>query len=337
VVPRPELPQPEQAPIFTAPTQIGDLEYRPGRGLRLGDTGFTIGGFATATATRLEGESGRFGLEALDLFVFFDPTPYLHVFADFSFDKLLDIDVVQGADTSTADASIERLYGDLNLSDRANFRLGRFLTPVGRWNQVPAEPLVWTTSRPVVTNGPFDQQVTGAEFWGSLFPAAGALTYTVYGQFLPPPPTEAGAPEPADKSAGARLEFTALQGWSVGGSYFGFSREGQWDNLGGLDALWKNDRTELSGEFLAGRGDPGGQRLFGLYVQGTVEIARGVYAVARYEHFDPGSPEPAFDLYDLGFAWRPIPLLILKADYLFASRASESAEPGFYSSASILF
>jgi len=225
--PRPELLQPEETPMFVRPSRIGDIEYRSARGLKLGDTRFTLGGFGTVRASRLEGQDGRIQLDDLDLFVFFDPTPYFHIFSDFDFNKILDFDLSGREDTSTADASVERIYADLNLTDRANFRVGKFFTPVGRWNQVAAEPLVWTTSRPVVTRRPFDQRVTGAEFWGSLFPPSGSLTYALYGQFLPALPSVAKTQDTADNSAGARLEFTALRDWSAGASYFAFSRNGR--------------------------------------------------------------------------------------------------------------
>jgi hypothetical protein len=335
--PRPELLQPEETSMFVQPSPIGDIEYRSGRGLKLGDTHFTLGGFGTIRASRLEGQAGRFQLDDHDLFVFFDPTPYLHIFSDFDFNKILDFDLSGREDTSTADASVERIYADLNLTDRANFRLGKFFTPVGRWNQVAAEPLVWTTSRPVVTSRPFDQRVTGAEFWGSLFPPGGSLTYALYGQFLPALPSIAKTQDTADNSAGARLEFAALRDWSAGASYFAFSRNGRWNHLGGLDALWRTDRLELSGEFLGGRGEPNGQRVYGLYAQAAVEIVTHVYAIARYEYFDPGSPERTLQLYDAGLAWRPISFLILKADYLSANHSSESDRPGFRSSLSLLF
>ncbi len=166
----PELPQPEERPVLISPTAIGDLEYRPGRGLRIGDTGLTIGGYGTLAVSRLEGDHGRLRFDDLDLFVFFDPTPYLHFFSDTAFQHLLDLDDVGGGTTSEAETSIERLYGDLYLSDRANFRVGKFLTPVGRWNQVPAEPLTWTTSRPLVTSRPFDEHSPARPFGEACSP-----------------------------------------------------------------------------------------------------------------------------------------------------------------------
>ena len=143
----PELPQPEQRPVLISPTAIGDLEYRPGRGLRIGDTGFTIGGYSTLAISRLEGEHGRVRFDDLDLFVFYEPTPYLHLFSDTAFQHILDLDDAGGGGTSQAETSIERLYGDLNLSDRANFRFGKFLTPFDGGTR---SPLSRSSGRPLV-------------------------------------------------------------------------------------------------------------------------------------------------------------------------------------------
>jgi hypothetical protein len=343
----PELPHAEQAPVLIAPTAVGDIEYRAGRGLRIGDTGLTVGGFSTVAMSRFEGDRARFRFDDLDLFLFFDPTPYMHVFADLAFDQLLELDDGGHENSTNAEASVERLYGDLSVSDPLNVRFGKFLTPVGRWNQVPAEPLVWTTSRPLVTGRPFDEHVSGAALWGRTFPPGGSLTYTLYGQFLDAfasssrgssdafDPTEKRSP--ADNSAGARLDYSALKGWAIGASYFTFSRHGEWNHLGGFDGLWQGERWEVSGEFLAGRGDPDGHRIVGLYVQPVVQLANGVHAVGRYEYYDPGAHDPPLHLFDLGVAWRPISFLILKADYLFANRSSDFDPPGIHASVSLLF
>jgi hypothetical protein len=333
--PQPELPQPEETPLLITSSPIGDIDYRPGRGIKLGDTGFTLGGFATLGMTRLEDDHARFRLDGLDLFVFFDPSPYLHFFSDISFEKLVEIDENGGDNGPGPKVIVRRLYGELNLTDRANFRFGEYLTPVGRWNQIPAAPLTWTTSRPLVTDKPFDLTDTGAAFWGSLFPSGGSLIYTFYGQFLEPPTEEPNHP-PADYGAGARLEYSALSGWSLGSSYFSSVRNGRWNYLGGLDGLWRTGRFELSGEFLGGHGDPVGARIFGLYVQGAVQLFDSVYGIGRYEYYDPGTSK-AVNLFDVGLAWRPLPILILKGDYLFSNIESEVGRPGLRASISLLF
>ena len=88
------------------------------------------------------------------------------------------------AGRTTATFVAERLYGDVNASDQVNLRLGKFLTPVGRWNVIHAQPLVWTTSRPLTTLLPFDAHTTGAMLFGSLLPDDTGVTYSVYGQFV---------------------------------------------------------------------------------------------------------------------------------------------------------
>ncbi len=345
--PRPELPRPEQAPLLIAPTAIGDVEYRSGRGLKIGDSGLTLGGFSTVAMSRFEGDRARFRLDDLDLFVFFDPTAYLHLFADVGFDRLIELDEGGREDSSGAEVSVERLYADLSLRDQLNVRLGKFLTPVGRWNQLPAEPLVWTTSRPLVTARPFGEHVSGAALWGSVFPARGSLTYTVFGHFLDDFATRAsGSSETFDPGeqqtraqdgAGARLDFSTLRSWSVGTSFFSFRHHGEWNHLGGVDGLWQSERLEVSGELLGGRGEPDGRRIVGLYVQPVVELTSEVHAIARYEYYDPGAHEPSLHLFDVGVAWRPLSFLILKADYLLANRRSRVDPAGVRASASLLF
>ena len=124
-------------------------------------------------------------------------------------------------------------------------------------------------------------------------------------------------------------------GWSLGSSYFSSVHNGRWNYLGGLDGLWREGRWELSGEFLGGHGDPVGARIFGLYVQGAVQLVDSVYGIGRYEYYDPGTTT-AVDLFDAGLAWRPFPILILKADYLFANIRSEFGQP-LRASISLLF
>ena len=82
-VPPAEVPRPEEPPVFVQPSAVGELEYRAGRGLRVGNTGFTIGGFATLLADRKE-ESGdtRVTLDDLNLFTLFDPTPFFQKYSE---------------------------------------------------------------------------------------------------------------------------------------------------------------------------------------------------------------------------------------------------------------
>ncbi len=331
-------PRPEGPSVLDTPTPLGRLQYVPGRGLRVGDTKLTLGGFATLTGEQLEGKPASGAVDALDLFVFYDPVPYLHLFSAFDVSELANFGGEDGGVNTKAHIDVDRLYADVTPSDLFNVRVGKFLTPIGRWNQAPADPLVWTTSEPIIAESVFDDFARGAGVFGATFPKGNTLSYWAYGTFLDTLDPEPEA-NPAEHSAGGRLEWTSLGGWSVGASYFASKRKHQdWHHLGGVDALWRpHERVELSMEAVAGEGtqDPG--QLWGVFAQAVVETVPTLYAVGRYEHFDPPHGDPQLNLFTVGLTWVPKYYLRLKVDYQFADHQNDFSPPGLRMSFSVLF
>jgi hypothetical protein len=135
------------------------------------------------------------------------------------------------------------------------------------------------------------------------------------------------------------LGRASLNGWTLGASYFASQVEDRvWNHLGGVDLLWQpSARVEVSAETVFGEGSGEEGSLWGVYVEGAMETVRTLYAVGRYERFEPPGGASAIDLFDLGLAWVPAPYLRLKADYLFGDQADDLAEPGLRVSLSILF
>lgn len=325
------------APLFSVASPVGAVAYTPGRGLRIGNTGLSLGGYSNVNLERNEGGPARLTLDDLSFFIIWDPAPRLHFFSEQEFENLLEIDDHGHGGTNKQTYSVERLYGDFAAADALNVRVGQFLTPVGRWNVIHAQPLVWTTSRPLVTLVPFAPQTTGAMLFGSFFPLTGSLTYTLYGQVVNALDAEPEAPQLADRSAGARLEYWSDSGGSVGASYLGFTDEGQWQHLGGLDTFWRRGPMELMGEFAyVGAPHPLGNQ-WGLYLQSALEVWPRVYLVGRYEHFDQRAPQPEVNLIVTGLAFKPVPYVVLKAEYLFADHPADESPPGFKASFALLF
>jgi hypothetical protein len=331
-------PLPEGERLFAYDTALGRFEYVAGRGLRLGKTGFTVGGFATAGGEYLEGGDREAALEGVNLFLFFDPLAFVHVFSEIEIEQLATLERGAHGVRSDPEVEVDRLYLDVGKSDLLNVRFGKFLTPFGRWNQAPAEPLVWTTSEPVIVEEVFDEATTGAALWGTVFRGRGALSYALYGTFLDPiaPDREF---RPADDALGARIEWASGQRWSLGTSYWASERSGRgWNHLGGLDALWRpHERLELSGEALAGEGSRENGGLWGVYAQAVYEIVPTLYAVGRYEHFDPPDTSQDVDSVALGLTWVPVHYVRVKADYLVVDHHNRFAAPGLRASFSILF
>ena len=324
-----------EAPLATWSTPIGDLRYTPGRGLGVGDTGLTLGGYSNLTLFRDEGEAARFSLEDLSLFVIWEPVARLRFFSELEYDNVSTGDSHGRAQSREESATVERLYLDLGVSDAVNLRAGIFLTPVGRWNLIHAAPLVWTTSRPLTTERPFDPNLTGIMLSGSVFPSAGTLTYTVYDQFAGP---IEGNPDfdPADHSVGGRLQYDADRGWSVGTSYLAALRSGDWRHLGGLDFLWSQRPLEIMGEAVLEAGS-GGAPQWGFYLQPVLALTTRLALVARYEHYAAPGPPPQVNIMTMGFAVRLVPTVVLKAEYQVVDRHTEVAPAGFRASIAALF
>lgn len=335
-VPGIERAEPE---TFGADTPFGRLSYQAGRGLRVGNTGLVVGGFTTAEVERLEGGESRGGVDGINFLAFIDPLPFLHLFTELELGPLAELESDRRGVRSAPKLEINRLYLDFGTRDALHVRFGKFLTPIGRWNLTRIEPLLWTTSEPLIVEEVFDETVTGAMLHGSVFPRGGALSYSLYGTFLGPLNVDP-AERPAKRSAGAHLEWASLRGWSVGASYFAsqIRSNGEWNHLGGADLLWQpHRRVEVSGEAVFGEGSRENGGLWGLYAQTVVELVPTLYLVGRYERFDPPRARRALNLFDLGLAWTPVPYLRFKADYLIADHRDELAEPGLRLSFSILF
>lgn len=324
-------------PLWSLEGPVGPIEYRAGRGLRLERIGLNIGGFSSLEISGEQNGPGAIGIEGINFLVLLEPLERLRAFAEIELGELLLFETDRGGVRSHPEVDIERLYGDLGLNDRLNLRFGKFLTPVGRWNLVPAEPFVWTASEPVLTERAFEEQQTGAMLFGSFYPSSRTLSYSLYGQFLDPLDVDPDPP-PIDHSAGGRLEYgDALGSWSVGTSFLASERDGDWNYLGGIDGEWRSGPLEVTAEFAYAGGDIEGRDLWGFYVQAVCEVLPKFHLVGRYEHFDPSRPERAVDLGDVGVAWVPLPYLYLKASYRFADHETDDVARGIMASLSLLF
>lgn len=325
-----------EEPIFRRSSPVGDITYTPGRGFRIGNTGLTLGGFAHLVDAHPEGEPAELELDDTSLFVIWDPHPRLHFFSEIEYGDVFRIDSKGNVGSPLDRLTVDRLYGDLLFNDLINLRAGIFRTPVGRWNVIHAPPLVWTTEQPLVTEQPFAPNLTGVMLFGSIFRSGGVLEYSLYDQFAGPLENNPDF-EPADHSTGARLEYTADRGWSVGASYLAAKRNGEWSHLGGLDFLWTHGRFELMAELTA-VGERGGKGQGGGFVQTVFGVTDRIFLVQRFEHYVHAGDGPRHvNLITIGLAYRPFPAVVLKAEYLVTDKRDPEEPAGFYASIATLF
>jgi hypothetical protein len=324
---------------WLVPSPRTNWEYHLGQGLRLGNSGLTLGGYGSVRYENLRGRSPQLTVSALSLFISWDTGTRVRFFSEL---ELEDFAVARGERSFEAHNNafeVERLYADVYLFEAVTFRLGKFLTPVGRWNLIHADPLVWTTSRPLVTFQSFAPDTTGMMLYGSLLPLGEGVDYSVYLEFtddLDPDHREG----PFSEAAGIHLT-TRLGSTELGFSYANFEREqerGERENLFGLDFFWMRQRLELTGEFLyrAGTRGPDSDE-WGLFVQGTVPLSARFFAIGRYEFFAPRGPFPGVHLWIPALAFRPLPPLVVRVEYSFAQDNVAGVPEGFATSVALLF
>ncbi len=334
---------PNDDPLFSLDTPLGAIEYVAARGLRLGATGFTVGGFTTFEAEVEQKEDGVIAIDSLNFLILWEPLDFARAFAEFEIGDLFEYDTGSGDVESDPVFVVERLHGDLSRSDALNLRIGKFQSPVGIWNLVPAEPFTWTATEPVLVETAFDEHQTGGAFYGSAFAGDRPLDYMLYGQFVDAFDPESDE-DPVDRSVGWRLRYGGLLGeWAAGASFLASEKEGAWNFLGGVDGFWRRGALELQGEFAIVRGDIPGRNLWGVYAQGVyhlghhAEILTGLHVVGRYEHFNPPGPDEDSNLFNVGFTFVRWPFLVVKATYQFATESSDEVVRGFAASISVVF
>lgn|GEM_PF-1879234 len=324
-----------EEPLFSLDSPIGPIEYQLGRGLRFGRTGLNIGGFATLEIEKERNENSRFSVEGINFLVLLQPIQPLRIFMELEVGKLYSVDMHTGAAESDATLNFQRLFGEIGLNDAFNVRLGKFQTPVGRWNLAPAEPFVWTATDPHILES-FDEHTTGGVVHGSVFPSTGSFNYWLFGQVAAFDPED--DEEPVDHTAGGRLEYSADLGtWSVGSSLLASQLDQQWGYLAGLDGQFNYGPFELTSEFVYLWGDLEDPFRWDIYIQGVMEVLPNLYLVGRYEHTGGLAREPSLNLGDVGLTWRPVPFLDFKGTYRFSDERSDDVFEGFKASFTVLF
>jgi hypothetical protein len=337
-------PRAETTTAATEPGQPALGWYVPSANLRLG-------GYATLRFRDLRHESSRLDIRDLSLFATWTPAEYWLVFSEVEIEEGLTLDG-NGLSTRDGELAIERLYVEHAATSWLTLRLGKFLTPVGRWNELHADPLVATISRPLVTSLPFASNASGAAARGSIQIGNGnLLDYIVYldwSSALSPDRDDTGFEDleipdrtnAFDNAVGAQVRYHL---WSDH-LEFGLSvadvrihdepRRGQ---IFGLDGRAQLGALELSSEFVYRRNHGVEADEIGGYIQGLYPANSRWAGVLRWEHYDGRFPAESVTLETAGVVFRPYSPLLLKLEYRNGDDNTDVADSGLLASISLLF
>lgn len=308
--------------------------------------GFHVGGYSSIDLRMPRTETATLKLNEVSMIVTWDQGTRLKFFSELELEDPLSYDHHQGVNTKESYLDLERFYFDYNLNEKANVRLGRFLTPAGRWNQLHAPPLVWTASRPLVTTRMFPYGINGAMLFGSLPVGHVDMEYQVYAEALKDQHRD-GDELIYREVRGGRLAFNNILGLSgnnaglntLGLNVMSYKKDYPGSpsyHLFGLDFLLELNRWEFSGEIFERKttgGDDGGS---GAYLQSAYSLGKEWYWITRLETLHEVDSKNA-DRWVLGLTKRVKPNQLLKFEFVGGSGEYTDVPRGFVSSFAVMF
>lgn len=314
-----------------------DTDYRLDNGLKIPGTDINVGSYGTASLDNHPDTAPRLALDALSLFVWWDGQGRWKFFSELEYENLLYTE--KNAKGENGYLSLERLYAEYALTDSVAVRGGKFLTPIGRWNEIHATPLVWTTSRPLATQYLFPTNMSGVMVSGSLPNLGRGIDYTFYesdGNEIRPNP----ALDPFREAFGSHVVVNSLYGTQFGFSYVSFEQDHSkpaHNELFGSDFLWIHNRFEIMAEAEYRRSDAGSRNNeWGGYIQFVAPLSERLYGVARYENLHLAQEPNTTQLRVAGLNYKLSSHLILKIEWASSRNNRVGAPDGLLSSISVL-
>jgi hypothetical protein len=311
-----------------------------GEGFVVPGTGLWFAGDVTSTFGAPEVGPAFTNIEDMSLLLRYEPHPRVAFFSEIRVQDVVEAVEGSGVDHRDALLSFERLYLDVLLTPHLTLRAGKFFTPFGLWNVIRRAPLTWTVDPPEVTEETFPLRTTGLGLVYQTTWHGWSFDATGYG-----PAQDKLAVHRTDESGlmgGGRMAVGRALGpvfgaFGVSGAGFQDHDTGRWAGGYGADVELTFYGHQVTGEFeytdLQG---PDVSHESGFYLQDAIPITSTLYGVLRVERFharDGNAGNGGL----VGLFWRPLPYVILKADYQVGDRLEDFLEPGFFASVALFF
>lgn len=301
---------------------------------------FKLGGFSSAGITINRDESPEAAINEISLLLTWANDSRLSFFSELELERPLSWGDDEEFERKEGRLDLERFYFDYNLSEKINFRAGRFLTPNSRWNLLRAPPLVWTSSRPLATSRLFPTRTDGLMVHGAIPLKNSAFEYKLFAELLEDQEQDNNELQ-FERVRGAR--FSLKSDSDIGISLVSFTEKG--DNDGnyrmlGLDYLTHIKDIEISAEgfqrFDTDNKDGGS----GAYLQTAVPLNsvgfQDWYWITRLETFQRPN-EGSSERWLLGATWRVKPTQLLKFEFIGGSGDQPESPRGFTTSFALFF
>jgi len=303
-------------------------------------SGFKLGGYSSGSITAPSKGNTELNLNEISLLLSWDNNARLKFFGELELERPLSWNENKKFDSKNSYFDLERLYLDYNVSEKINIRGGRFLTPVGRWNLLHAAPLVWTGTRPLVTNYLFPTAINGVMMHGSspvkISGEDQSFEYSFFVETLKD--QDKDDDETLYKNVtGAHFKLNNRFNLGLSLATFTEDRPGSPDyRMVGLDFITHIKGWEISGEGFQRFTNSGNDGGSGAYLQSAAPLGNNWYWLTRLETFH--KPEAiSGERWVLGVTKRVTSKQLLKMEFIGGSDDFRDAPRGFMGSFAVLF
>jgi hypothetical protein len=297
---------------------------------------FSVGGYTSAELNVHPSGSTEGAINEIGILVSWENNSRFRFLSELDLDRPISFNKDDTSIRKDSYFNLERFYIDYNLSEKFNLRAGRFLTPAGRWNLVHAEPLVWTSTRPLVTSRLFPTSTNGLMLYGAVPIENNAFEYSFFLEGLKDQIVN-NKEIPFEDTKGARFTLSGKVNWGLSLLEFKENIANSPEfHMVGLDFLAQHKGWEFSGEafqrFYSNYSNGGN----GVYLQGVAPLGNQWFAVARLENFKRPT-EGSSARWLVGASWRMTPSRMLKVEYVGGDEESSESPKGLLTSFAILF
>lgn len=299
--------------------------YELGRGYHVDDM-LNVGGYFSSEF-EMQGSQDTARMDDIAVMAYGDINPMLSYLAELEAVGFYSKNFTNGEESGDHKFHIERLYGDLWLSDAYNIRFGKQITPVGYWNKQPINVLRDSTSNPLLSKLLFPKFLTGIDINGFV-PEMEGTRYHLFGQknadfdsnYINIPNTH---------FFGLAVEKEISNDWAAGGSVGEYiasvgnqrTRYVQ-ANVKYDDAAWQVMSEALVAKSTYAQ-DVKDYALSG-YIQGMYRYTPQHAFIARAEHFKDHHTHYEDNIGVLGYSYRPLYPVSFKGEYQWHSQQDEN-------------
>jgi hypothetical protein len=298
--------------------------------------GLSLGGYAAAKADLHPGGNADAAIHEFSTFLRWEGDSRWRFFSELELERPIYWQSGSGLSVTKSKLNLERFYLDYNVSEALNVRAGRFFNPIGRWNLIHADPLVWTTTRPLATTRLFPQSTNGFMAFGSKSFNAETFDYGVYVEALKNENEDRNLGD-AEGTKGIHLALTGDK--TMGLSLLEFTENTPIDTkyrMLGLDFQTKINAWDVSAEAFQRYRTNGSSGGSGGYVQVVAPIVGNWFAISRLDTIQIPKEEDT-SRWLVGAAWKRTPSQIFKIEYVGGTKELPESPKGLISSFAILF